>query len=284
VPSSVGSARSADGTELRTRRWAALGSGPPRAVVLLVHGVGEHSGRYEHVGDELAAGGFEVDAYDQRGFGGSGGRRAWVDSWSTVHDDLEAQLAAVRASAGDRPIALYGHSLGGLIALGYTLAERPKPDLLVLSAPGLEDRLAGWKKWLAGALDRVAPKLRIPIGIDREMLVTTPRTGFQYADDPLVETSTTAHFGALGLAEQTRVRGLVERLDHLPVPTLAVHGADDMLVPPTASERLLRFPEVTRIVYPDLRHETHNEATSTTVTDVARWLEAQVAVLESSHN
>ena len=130
----------------------------------------------------------------------------------------------------------------------------------------------------------VAPTLRIDAGIKREILTARPRPGFVYTDDPLVETTSTVHAGALSLHEQARVRELVDRLDHLPVPTLAIHGADDRLVPPTASARLERLPEVTRIVYPGLRHETHNEATSTTAADIVRWLDQQVAVLESLHN
>jgi len=284
MPSTVGTALAADGTELRIRSWRALGVGRPRAIVLLVHGFGEHSGRYEHVGDAVALAGYAVDAYDQRGFGASGGRRTWVDIWATVHGDLAGRLAAAREVAEGRPVALFGHSLGGLIVLGYVLGDQPKPDLLIVSAPGLEDRLAGWKKRLARALDRVVPRLRIDAGIGRNLLVAGPRPGFVYTEDPLVERATTVHSGALGLAEQERVRTLVDRLDHLPVPTLAVHGADDNLVPPSASARLERLPEVTRIVYPGLRHETHNEAVSTTVADIAQWLDEQVGVLESGDN
>jgi alpha-beta hydrolase superfamily lysophospholipase len=284
MPSTIGTATMPDGTELRTRHWAAAGAGPGRAEVLIVHGVGEHSGRWEHVGEGLATAGFDVESYDQRGFGGSGGRRAWVDTWTTVHDDLEARLVAARTAANGHPVALYGHSLGGLIALGYTLADRPKPDLLILSAPGLEDRLAGWRKGLASTLDRLVPGLSISTGITAPMLAATPRAGFRYADDPLVLTGVTVHYAALGLAEQARVRGLVDGLDHLPVPTLAVHGAEDPIVPPSASARLVRLPEVTRIEYPGLRHETHNEAASRTVADIVTWLGDRLAVLESAHN
>ena len=282
MASVTATARTGDGVELLTRHWPAVGLG--RANVLLVHGIGEHSGRYEHVGDGLASAGFDTHSYDQRGFGGSGGRRTWVDRWATVHEDLEGRLAALRAVSDGRPVALYGHSLGGLIALGYALAERPKPDLLVLSAPGLEDRLAGWKKVLARVLARVAPGMRIAIGIDREKLAAQPIPTFRYGDDPLVETNGTAHFGALGLAEQARVRGLVDRLERLPVPTLVVHGGDDQLVPLSATARLERFGDVTRIVYPGLRHETHNEAASRTVADIVAWLGERIAVLESTHN
>ena len=73
---------------------------PPWASVLLVHGLGEHSGRYEHVGDQMAAAGLDVQAYDHRGNGGSGGRRGHVDRWAQLHDDLAERLAAVRAVAG----------------------------------------------------------------------------------------------------------------------------------------------------------------------------------------
>ena len=284
MPATVGTARTADGIELRTRTWLALGAGPPRAAILIVHGFGEHSGRYEHVGDGLAAAGFRVESYDQRGTGASGGPRTWVDSWSTVHDDLERRLVAAREAADGRPVVLMGHSLGGLIVLGYVLAERPRPDLLVLSAPGLEDRIAGWRKRLAVLLDGLAPRLRVDAGIKRGVLATRPRDGFVYTDDPLVETKSTVHAGALSLREQARVIERLGSLDHLPMPTLAVHGADDVLVPPTASARLARFPEVTRIVYPGLKHETHNEAASTTVADIARWLDERIAVLESGHN
>jgi alpha-beta hydrolase superfamily lysophospholipase len=251
-----------------------------------VHGLGEHSGRYEHVGDWLATEGIDVDAYDQRGFGGSGGRRAYVDTWDDIFDDLEERLAAVRAAAAGRPVVLYGHSLGGLIALAYVLLERPGPDLLVLSAPGLADRLPAWKRRLAGVLNRVTPRLLVPNGIAEDQLAVDPRPDFVYLDDPLMENRSTVRFGALGFANQASVRRLLETLDRLPVPTLIVHGADDPIVPITASALLARFPEVQRIVYPGLRHEVHNETDSRALADIVAWLREQVAgpVVESRSN
>ncbi len=100
MPSVIGRVTAADGTELRTRHWPAV---EPWASLLLVHGLGEHSGRYEHVGEQLSAGAIDVHAYDQRGQGGSDGRRGHVDRWSDYHDDLGERLATVRAGADGPP-------------------------------------------------------------------------------------------------------------------------------------------------------------------------------------
>src|SRR4029079_10169973 len=98
------------GRSLFVRHWP-VRSGEPWATMLLVHGLAEHSGRYEHVGSQLAEAGLDTHAYDQRGFGASGGPRASVDRWSQLHDDLEERIAAVRSVAPGRPLALFGHSL-----------------------------------------------------------------------------------------------------------------------------------------------------------------------------
>jgi alpha-beta hydrolase superfamily lysophospholipase len=261
--------------DLVARRWAATGE--PWAHVLVVHGLGEHSGRYEHVGDAMAEVGLEVHAYDQRGFGASGGPKAYVDEWRDVHDDLEGQLARVRAGAGDTPVVLYGHSLGGLIVLGFVLQGRSMPDLLVLSTPALDDYLPRWRHRLAPALDRYLGRIRFPNRIRPAALARTPRQGFDYGErDPLVQRSTTVHFGALAFEAQAAAVEALKQLDHLPVPTLVVQGSDDPLVPLSATARLERFPEVTRIVYPGYRHEIHNESDSPVVADTVAWLRSQL--------
>jgi acylglycerol lipase len=264
-----------DGTPILVRTWAA--SGQPWASILLVHGLAEHSGRYEHVGQQLASAGLEVMAYDQRGFGASGGRRAFVDRWDLVHDDLEDRLAALRAASGGRPVVLFGHSLGGLIVLGYVLAEppRPPPDLLVLSAPALESTIPGWKRGLAGVLGRVAPTLSLSNAFDGAILSRDPTVGERYLADPLNQHETTTRFGALAIAEQGRVRAVLGRLS---IPTLVYHGEDDHLVPTAASAPLGAVPGVVRRTYPGLRHESHNEPEGPAViADVVDWLRANVA-------
>jgi len=113
MPSLIGRVVTSDGAELLTRHWAA---DDPWASLLLVHGLGEHSGRYEHVGEHLAAAGIDAHAYDQRGNGASDGARGDIDRWSRFHDDLEDRLGSVRAAAAGLPVVLYAHSMGGLVA------------------------------------------------------------------------------------------------------------------------------------------------------------------------
>jgi acylglycerol lipase len=263
-----------DGTELLVRHWSATGQ--PWASILIVHGIAEHSGRYELVGTWLAGAGLDVHAYDQRGFGGSSGRRAWLDRWSRNLDDLEDRLAVLRVMARGRPIVVYSHSLGGLIGLGYAVADppRPLPDALVLSAPAIDSMIPAWKRAIARVLGAVAPTTTIPNDFDGELLSRDPAVGQRYVADERNEHATTARFGAEALAEQARVRAALARLS---LPTLVIHGEADRLVPTAASEPLAALPGVTRRTYPELRHETHNEPEGRAVIeDVIAWLRATV--------
>ena len=277
MPSTTDSATTRDGIRLLTRHWSA---DAPRAAVLIVHGLGEHSGRYEHVGDQLAAAGLETFSWDLRGNGASGGERAWLDGWSRFFDDVEDRLAAVRAAVPGRPVILYGHSMGGLIALGYAVSDRPRPDLLVLSAPGLEDDLAAWLHAVAPILARIAPRLRLADGITSAMRSRDPAVQAAVDNDPLMLGKSTTKFGALAFAEQPRVRAVASTLS---VPTLVIHGLDDRVVPARASEPLAAIPGVTRRVYPGIRHELHNEPEGPQILgDVIAWIDARLIGLPTA--
>jgi acylglycerol lipase len=263
-----------DGTPLLLRRWA-VADGEPWASVLLVHGLAEHCGRYEHVGAQLARAGLDVHGFDLRGFGGSGGPRASIDRWSQFHDDLEERLVAVRSVAPSRPVVLLGHSLGGLIALGYVLDGRARPDLLVLSAPAIGARIPRLQRLLIGSLRRVAPGLALSNRVDPDDLSCVPAVGEDYVNDPLNQHKSTVGFAHAAFGEQRRV---AVSLDRLSIPTLVVHGADDAIVPAAASEPLEGHAGVTRKVYPGLRHELHNEvAGRQVVADVLDWIRDRVS-------
>jgi alpha-beta hydrolase superfamily lysophospholipase len=263
-----------DGTSLLVRHWP-VRAGEPWAAMLLVHGLAEHSGRYEHVGAQLAESGIDTHAFDQRGFGASGGPRASVERWSQLHDDLEERLVAIRSVSPGRPLVLYGHSLGGLIALGYVLDGRAWPDLLVLSAPAVGASVPRWQRLLVGSLRRVAPGLLLANRLDTEVLSSDPGVGERYLADPLNQHKSTVRFAHAAFGEQRRV-GVA--LDRLALPTLVVHGGADRLVPTASSAVLARRAGVTRRVYPDLRHELHNEPDGPEVVrDITDWVREQVS-------
>lgn len=250
-----------------------------RAHLLLVHGIAEHAGRYPHVASQLARAGIATHAYDQRGFGESSGHRAYVDRWSQYHDDVEDRLAEVRSEAGGLPVVLYGHSMGGLIALGYVLADppRPLPDLLVLSAPAIDAVIPAWKRGLAGVLAATVPRFAIANTFPRGALSSDAAVEAAYLADPLAVHRTTARLGVGLLREQERVKRVLEHGGPLPVTTYALHGADDPIVPEWASRSLEGRASVTRRVYPGLHHETHNEPTGAAVVDdTIAWILGQV--------
>jgi acylglycerol lipase len=268
TPSST--APGADGTSLHLRHWAPHGT--PWATVLIVHGIGEHSGRYERTGRLLAEAGLDVHAFDIRGHGLSGGRRVYVRAWDDFLDDLTGRIQVAREPG--RPVVLFGHSMGALIALTYACSDRPAPDLLVLSAPPLDARVPGWQRVLAPVLGRVAPTVVLANPISGEQLSRDPAVGVAYFADPLVQPRSTTRLGAELLKAMKRGR---TQLDRLHVPTLVIHGGADTLVPTRVSEPLAAVPGVTRRVLPGLRHETLNEPDGPQVVAlIVEWLRAQV--------
>ncbi len=258
------------GGAILVRHWPAVGHAT--ASVLIVHGLGEHSGRYERTGSILAASGLDVTALDLEGFGGSSGRRAYLHRWDSWLDDLDDRLGVLRAAG--RPVVLLGHSLGGLLSLTYAESDRAQPDLLVLSAPAIAADLPGWKKALVRILGRIAPTVTVANGLDGSQLSRDPAVGVAYVADPLNYHRTTTRLGMLLLEAQERASADLGRLR---VPTLLFLGGVDPIVPPASSEVLERLPGVTRRVYADLRHETLNEPEGPQIAaDVAVWIAANL--------
>lgn len=257
-----------DGTPLFLRSWAP--AGPPRATLVLIHGLAEHSGRYEHVGAHLARAGFAVTAPDLRGFGRSGGTRAYVGHFETYLEDLDPLVEA--AAAGGVPTGLIGHSMGGLVALRYA-QTRGRPDLVVLSAPTVDAAIPAPKRIAARLLRRALPRLSLSNAITGEQLSTDPAVGEAYFADPLVHPKTTAGLGGAMLEAMADARS-----GGIPVPALVIHGGDDTLVPTALSEPLGALPGVTRIVFPGLRHEVFNEdGGAEALRVVTGWIEERLA-------
>lgn len=243
------SARADDGVALQARRWRA--DSAERARVLLVHGLGEHLGRYEATGAALAARGIRVQGCDLRGHGRSGGRRGHVERWSDYHLDL----AAV---APEPPFAVLAHSMGGLIALDWTRAllaggaPAAAPRALALTSPllGVAVPLPGWKRALAGLLARLAPRLPLDNEIRLPDLCTDAEEVERFRRDPLREGRSTPRWYAEMQAARARA---LQALPGLRLPIQWHLAGDERIVDAAAIERaaaacpgtvaLLRWPQ-----------------------------------------
>ncbi len=251
---------------------------PPRSAIVVVHGLGEHSGRYDHVGRYLADQGHDVLAFDNRGFGQSGGRRGHVDSFEHFLDDVE-DLVIERRQLG-APVVLLGHSLGGLIATSYVVSGRPEPDLLVLSSPALGADVPAWQRVAAPVLSRVSPRLFVKGDIDGAILSHDRDVQVSYRDDPLRVAGSTARLG------QEIFRAMEETssgIGQVTMPCYVLHGAADELVPPNYSRPLSRLSNVTYRLWPGLRHECFNELEKEAVLGaLGEWLDESLTELKSA--
>jgi alpha-beta hydrolase superfamily lysophospholipase len=244
-------------------------------VLLLVHGYAEHSGRYEEMALWFARRGFAVHAYDHRGHGRSEGVRCHVDRFDELLDDLERILDAVRGEHPELPVTLIGHSMGGLVALAFLAARKPRVARAVTSGPALAlGAVSPFRVALARVAQRVLPRLALGSGLDPEGLSRDPEVVRRYLGDPLVVRTMTASLGAELIGAAPRTAALAGEVE---VPLLMLHGEDDPLCAAEGSRRFhagLRTEGCALRIYPKLRHEIFNEPEREAVwQDVIDWHE-----------
>lgn len=268
---STGTYTTRDELALLTRTWTPA---DPTRGMLIVHGLGEHTGRWHHVARFFAERGYAVAAFDLRGHGESEGTRAYVESFAEFVDDIQeiVESGIVRT---DLPWVLYGQSMGGLILTHYLAEDRPHPNAAVLSAPALDAEVPMPLRVAVQVLSRIAPKFALENSIKGEQLSRDPAVGEAYFSDPLVNTKGTPRLGAEFFDAQNRSKDMIAEIG---TPTFVIHGGDDPLVPPAGSAPLAAIPSVERKVYPGLRHEMHNEPEQAQVLgEVAAWLDSRLA-------
>jgi alpha-beta hydrolase superfamily lysophospholipase len=267
----------AGGLELYWQCWRP-GSEPalvPRAVVALVHGVGEHSGRYMNLVRPLVDDGYAVYGYDQRGHGRSPGPRVYVDRWADYREDLGAFLDMVARQAPGSPIVVYGHSMGSLVVLDYLL-EHPKGLTgAIVSGVALQPAGVGrpYQVIMARVLSRVTPRLTVDLGIDAGSLTRDPQALEAARADPMLTSRATVRWGAESLATVRRVN---EGMANIDLPLLVLHGGADPLNHPGGARALFETvssPDKTLRIYPSVHHEPHNDLGHEQVaSDVKEWL------------
>jgi alpha-beta hydrolase superfamily lysophospholipase len=225
-----------DGVPLCVRDWPVPSGYRARGTVLIVHGLGEHGGRYEMLARQLNAWGFAVRAYDHYGHGLSGGPRGGLSSDTRLLDDLAAVLdATCAAQPRPQPLVLLGHSLGGLVAADFVAAGLRHVDGLVLSSPALALYLSGLQKALLGSLPRLLPNLRVPNGVRSSDLSHDAALAKAYDADALNHGHISARLARYMLDAGPRVQA---KARNWCVPTLLLWGGQDKLVDPAGSQML----------------------------------------------
>jgi len=266
----------ADGDNLAVQDWPLPEGLTPRGMVLLVHGLGEHAGRYHHVAEHLNGRGFAVRGYDQYGHGESDGVRGALPREARLVEDLIDVINSTRKRmAGGEPLILLGHSLGGLVAALLVALDPVPVEGLVLSSPAFAVRLNALQKLLLGTLPQFAPHFTVGNGLDPKYLSHDPAVVAAYRADRRVHDRLSARLGAF-IAETGPK--LVGHAPQWKVPTLLMYAGDDRLIDPAGSRAFAaNAPKdvVSAHCFPHMFHEIFNEPDKQAAFDtLTQWLDA----------
>lgn len=258
---SLSTLTASDGENLAVYDWPPADGVPRRGTVLIVHGLGEHAGRYDATAQQLNEWGFAVRAYDQYGHGQSGGPRGGLSHDLRLLDDLGDLVDATRARPPQGlPLVLLGHSMGGLVAARFVSLHLRPVDALVLSSPALDPGLNAVQKLLLSTLPRIAPNLRIGNGLQVDYISHDRAVVDAYVADPLCHDRISAR-----LAQFIADGGpaTLARAAHWSVPTLLMWAGADRLVQPAGSRAFAAAAPSARVrsqCFDGLYHELFNES------------------------
>jgi len=240
----------------------------------VIHGHGEHGGRYAGLAAAMAAHGIATYALDVRGHGTSGGARGHVMSWDVLVGDAAAFHSKVGSESGVEAVPL-GHSVGGSIVLSAVVRGRLALRRFVVSSPALRVKAAvpGWKVILGKVASRLVPTLALATELNPNHISRDPVVVSEYISDPLVHSKMSARFYTEWQAANDEI---LARAGEIRVPFLATHGSGDQIIDSAATEELDRratVPGHKLIIYPGFYHEPYNDTGKEQVfADLAAWL------------
>lgn len=264
------------GIEIFFQQWEVTN---PKAILVIIHGLGEHSGRYGNLIDALQNKGIAIYGLDHRGFGRSGGKRGHVDSFMDYIYDMKIFVNMIKDKHPGKPVIMLGHSMGGVLALKYALTHAEDLDALILSSPGLVPaiKVPAWKKNLAVFLSSRIPSLTMPSGLDATTISRDKEVVKQYLSDPLVHDKVTPRFY---VEMMNTIDECINRCGEIKLPLLLFHGTADALVLDEASKIVYQkasSKDKTLKLFEGLYHETMNELEpdrKKVLSFVANWIAA----------
>ncbi len=265
------------GRRIFWRTWT-LAAAPARGVVVLVHGAGEHSGRYDHVAGRLIAAGYAVYALDQRGHGHSAGPRALIERVDAAVSDLDQLVVLAGAAHPGVPVFMLAHSMGAMIGLRYAIVHQDRlAGLILCGALAALENVSTGLELVGRLLSRVAPRAPL-IALDPSLVSRDPAVVDAYRRDQLVHHGKLPARTAAEIADT--VAALPDAVGAIGIPVLILYGTADRLCPPAGSVMLgerIGAADKTVKAYDGLFHEILNEPERETVLDdVVQWLAARL--------
>lgn len=268
---------SKDGLEIFAQAWEPPVV-EPRAVACLVHGLGEHSSRYAHVAEAFGKEGIILFTADSRGHGRSGGVRGHISSIEDFMQDIDLLIEQARSRYPGLPLFLYGHSLGGILVLHYSLKRKPDLKGVIATSPGLHTALEHQpvKIFMAKLLGSLLPKIAMPSGLDNNAISRDSSVVNTYNNDPLVHDKITLGFGKemLGVIKWT-----LDNAGMFPLPLLLLHGKSDTIAFPSSSTDFSANlkERCTVVLWDEAFHELHNEPEKAEVfKTMTMWMNARL--------
>jgi alpha-beta hydrolase superfamily lysophospholipase len=271
-----------DGLKLHGRQWEPTSTA--RSVIFIIHGLGEHCGRYEHAAKALTHEGFAVFAFDLRGHGQSEGKRGHAPGYEQLMSDISQCLKKAQQQHPTLPVFLYGHSLGGNLVIQYALRKRPDPAGVIASSPLFRPAFIppAWKTALMNLAVGITPSVCLPTGLDTNALSQDAEVVRAYQSDPLVHDRI-----SLRLAKDMLAAGEWNRTHaaEFPCPLLLMHGDADRITSAQASREFAAQAneQCTFKLWPGLFHELHNEPQQIEVlTRIIAWIKLRLVIRHHS--
>ncbi len=267
--------RASDGIELVGNRW--VPEATPKASICLIHGLGEHTGRYAWVADILNQHGYSVTGFDLHGHGKSGGVRGHFASFDRALDDIQESLDYISRADGKPVDFLYGHSMGGNLGLNFLIRRKPTLKGAVITSPGLRTFQAtpGWKLTFGKILYGLAPTFLLDNGLDLNYLSRDPEVKVKYKQDPLTHRYISARFGLDFLQAG---EWALQHAKEIRTPILLQVGSQDHLISFEAAREFARNASGCDFIpWDGFYHETHNEPEKEQVLGkMVEWLDAHI--------
>ena len=266
-----------DGLDIFAQRWEPTIL-QPKAVVCLVHGLGEHTSRYDHVAEAFCRQGFVLFGADLRGHGRSGGARGHISSIEDFMQDIDELLTQAHVRYPGLPIILYGHSLGGIQVLYYGLTRKPDVKGVIATNSGLHTALEKQhlKVMMAKILGALMPNTSIASGLDPKSISRDEKVVQAYINDPLVHDKISLGFGKVMVGITTWT---LAHAGEFPLPLLLLHGKADRIAFPSSSIEFAASlkEKCTLVLWDDAYHELHNEPEKNEVfKTMALWMDARL--------